>query len=87
MRLSDFSLNFARLAHILHYSKLRKNVRICQSQNVHLSCLSHPLANQLAEAVYRDILGLSYARTFSAEWIAAERGIIYTFSPIFIPIA
>ena len=50
--------------HILHYSKLRKNVRVTQSQNVPLSCLSQPLANRLAEAAYRDILGLSYARAF-----------------------
>ena len=35
-----------------------------QSQNVPLSCLSRPLADRLAEAAYRDILGLSYARAF-----------------------
>ena len=58
--------------HILHYSKLRKNVRVTQSQNVPLSCLSRPLADWLAEAAYRDILGLSYARTFSAAWSTAR---------------
>ena len=52
------------LHHILHYSKLRKNVHVTQSQNVPLSCLSQPLADRLAEAAYRDILGLSYARAF-----------------------
>ena len=60
--------------HIQHYSKLWKNVCVTQSQNVPLSCLSRPLADQLAEAAYRDILGLSYAHTFSAEWSTADRG-------------
>ena len=55
---------FARSEHIQHYSKLRKNVRVSQSQNVPLSCLSRPLADRLAEAAYRDILGLSYMRAF-----------------------
>ena len=50
--------------HIQHYSKLRKNVRVTQSQNVPLSCLSRPLADRLAEAAYRDILGLSYTCAF-----------------------
>ena len=54
--------------HILHYSKLRKNVRVTQSQNVPISCLSRPLADRLAEAAYRDILGLSYVHALSAEW-------------------
>ena len=54
--------------HILHYSKLRKNVRVTQSLNVPLSCLSRPLADRLAEAAYRDILGLSYVHALSAEW-------------------
>ena len=58
--------NSVCLLHIQHYSKLRKNVRVTQSQNVPLSCLSLPLADWLAEAAYRDILGLSYARAFSA---------------------
>ena len=58
--------------HILHYSKLRKNVHVTQSQNVPLSCLSRPLADRLAEAAYRDILGLSYARAFSAAWSTAR---------------
>ena len=39
-------------------------MRVTQSQNVPLSCLSRPLADRLAEAAYRDILGLSYARAF-----------------------
>ena len=60
--------------HILHYSTLRKNVRVTQSQNVPLSCLIQPLADWLAEAAYRDILGLKYARAFSAEWNIADRG-------------
>ena len=46
---------------------------VTQSQNVPLSCLSQPLADRLAEAAYRDILGLSYARAFSAEWNTADR--------------
>ena len=50
--------------HSRQYSKLRKSVRVTQSQNVPLSCLSRPLADRLAEAAYRDILGLSYARAF-----------------------
>ena len=54
--------------HIQHYSKLRKNVCETQSQNVPLSCLSQPLADRLAETAYRDILVLSYAHAFSAEW-------------------
>ena len=48
-------------------------MRVTQSQNVPLSCLSRPLADRLAEAAYRDILGLSYARAFSAEWNSADR--------------
>ena len=48
-------------------------MRITQSQNVPLSCLSQPLADRLAEAAYRDILGLSYAHAFSAEWNTADR--------------
>ena len=52
------------IRHILHYSKLRKNVLLTQSQNVPLSCLSQLLADRLAEAAYRDILGLSYAHAF-----------------------
>ena len=47
-------------------------MRVTQSQNVPLSCLRRPLANRLAEAAYRDILGLSYVRAFSAEWITAD---------------
>ena len=49
-------------------------MRVTQSQNVPLSCLSQPLGNRLAEAAYRDILGLSYVRAFSAEWNTADRG-------------
>ena len=72
---------FGRLVHTTgsvyqHYSKLRKNVRVTQSQNVPLSCLSWQLADRLAEAAYRDILGLSYARAFSAEWNIADRGLL-----------
>ena len=48
-------------------------MRLTQSKNVPLSCLSQPLANRLAEAAYRDILGLCYARTFSAEWNTTDR--------------
>ena len=48
-------------------------MRVTQSQNVPLSCLSRPLADRLAEAAYRDILGLSYVRAFSAEWNTADR--------------
>ena len=59
--------------HIKHYSKLRKNVRVTQSQNVPLSCLSRSLADWLTEAAYRDILGLSCVRAFSAEWNTADR--------------
>ena len=58
--------------HSRQYSKLRKSVRVTQSQNVPLSCLSRPLADRLAEAAYRDILGLSYARAFSAAWSTAR---------------
>ena len=47
-------------------------MRVTQSQNVPLSCLSRPLADRLAEAAYRDILGLSYARAFSAAWSTAR---------------
>ena len=47
-------------------------MRVTQSQNVPLSCLSRPLADRLAEAAYRDILGLSYARAFSAAWSNAR---------------
>ena len=47
---------------------------VTQSQNVPLSCLSRPLADRLAEAAYRDILGLSYARAFSAEWNTSDHG-------------
>ena len=47
-------------------------MRLTQSKNVPLSCLSRPLANQLAEAAYRDILGLSYVRAFSAAWSTAQ---------------
>ena len=36
--------------HILHYSKLRKNVRVTQSQNVPSSSLSQPVADRQAEA-------------------------------------
>ena len=61
-------INFSHVrptkAHSRQYSKLRKSVRVTQSQNVPLSCLSRPLADRLAEAAYRDILGLSYARAF-----------------------
>ena len=46
---------------------------VSQSQNVPLSCLRQPLADRLAEAAYMDILGLSYARAFSAEWNTAGR--------------
>ena len=49
-------------------------MRVTQSQNVPLSCLSRPLADRLAEAAYRDILGLSYARALSAEWNTVDRG-------------
>ena len=52
-------------------------MRVTQSQNVPLSRLSRPLANRLAEAAYRDILGLSYACAFSAEWNTADRGITF----------
>ena len=45
---------------------------LTQSQNVPLSCLSQLLADRLAEAAYRDILGLSYARAFSAAWSTAR---------------
>ena len=45
---------------------------LTQSQNVPLSCLSRLLADRLAEAAYRDILGLSYARAFSAAWSTAR---------------
>ena len=45
---------------------------VTQSQNVPLSCLSQPLADRLAEAAYRDILGLSYVRAFSAAWSTAR---------------
>ena len=48
-------------------------MRVTQSQNVPLSCLSRPLADWLAEAAYRDILRLSYAHAFSAEWNTADR--------------
>ena len=68
--------------HILHYSKLRKNVRVTQSQNVPLSCLSRPLANRLAEAAYRDILGLSYVRAFSAAWSTARLCALITIEKI-----
>ena len=51
-------------------------MRISQSQNVPLSCLSQPLANWLAEAAYRHILGLSYPRALSAEWNTTDR--VYT---------
>ena len=47
-------------------------MRVIQSQNVPLSCLSRPLADRLAEAAYRDILGLSYAHAFSAAWSTAR---------------
>ena len=50
-------------------------MRVTQSQNVPLSCLSRPLADRLAEAAYRDILGLSYVRAFSAEWNTADRAL------------
>ena len=63
--------------HIQHYSKLRKNVSVTQSQNVPLSYLSRPLADRLAEAAYRDILGLSYALTFAAAWSTARLWQIY----------
>ena len=51
-----FFLYFSALAfptciskkHIQHYSKLRKNMRVTQSQNVPLSCLSRPLADRSA---------------------------------------
>ena len=36
--------------HIQHYSKLRKNVRVTQSQNVPSSSLSQPVADRQAEA-------------------------------------
>ena len=52
------------LSHSRQYSKLRKSVHVTQSQNVPLSCLSRPLADRLAEAAYREIFGLSYARAF-----------------------
>ena len=38
------------ISHSRQYSKLRKSVRVTQSQNVPLSCLSRPLADRLAEA-------------------------------------
>ena len=63
--LAPFSIRyFTTSSHSRQYSKLRKSVRVIQSQNVPLSCLSRPLADRLAEAAYRDILGLSYARAF-----------------------
>ena len=51
-------------SHGQRYSILQKK----RAQN------SVPMANQLAEAAYRDILGLSYARAFSAEWNTADCG-------------
>ena len=49
------------LNHIQHYSKLKKNVRVTQSQNVPSSSLSQPVADRQAEAGWRDKLGLGYA--------------------------
>ena len=66
------NVNPTGLKHSQQYSKLRKSVRVSQSQNVPLSCLSQLLADRLAEAAYRDILGLSYARAFSAAWSPAR---------------
>ena len=59
--------------HIQHYSKLRKNVRVTQSQNVPSSSLSQPVADRQAEAGWRDKLGLGYARAFSAALNTADR--------------
>ena len=39
-------------------------MRVTHPQNVPLSCLSRLFADRLAEAAYKDILGLSYARAF-----------------------
>ena len=49
---------------LLQAEEKRPRVHITKSQNVPQSCLSRPLADRLAEAAYRDILGLSYARAF-----------------------
>ena len=49
---------------------------VTQSQNVPLSCLSWQLADRLAEAAYRDILGLNYVRAISAEWNTTDHGSI-----------
>ena len=65
---------FYRYIHIQHYSKLRKNVRVTQSQNVPSSSLSQPVADRQAEAGWRDKLGLGYARAFSAALNTADRG-------------
>ena len=54
---------------------------ITQSQNVPLSCLSRSLANRLAEAAYRDILGLSNVRAFSADWNTADCGFFRLTAP------
>ena len=54
-------------------------MRVSQFQNVPLSCLSRPLADRQAEAAYRDILGLSYAHAFSAEWNTADSDFALTF--------
>ena len=54
-------------------------MRVTQSQNVPLSFLSQPLANRLAEAAYRDILGLSYARALSQLGVLQAVAKIYFF--------
>ena len=51
----------------------RKNVRVCQSQNFPLSCLSRPIGHWLAHAACREILGRAYMCDFSAEWNTADR--------------
>ena len=60
--------------HSRQYSKLRKSVRVTQSQNVPSSSLSQPVADRQAEAGWRDKLGLGYARAFSAALNTADRG-------------
>ena len=51
-----------------------KSARVCQSQNFPVSCMSRPVADRPGEAARREILGLAYARTFSAKWNTADRG-------------
>ena len=52
----------------------RNSVCVCQSQNFPLSCFSQPIGHLPAQAAYREILGLAYARAFSAKWSYAECG-------------